>query len=61
MSDVLVRATVNLPGLSRGEEVLVDDSSPYMAECLEAKLLVPVVQVAPEPEPEPSPGAFGEV
>jgi hypothetical protein len=38
---VLVRATVNLPGLVCGQEALVDPSVPYIAECLEARLVVP--------------------
>lgn len=42
MSELLVRATINLPGLPRGEEVLVDDEDPYMADCLKTGLLVPV-------------------
>jgi hypothetical protein len=39
---VQVRATINLTGLTVGQVVYVDPNSPYIAECIEAGLLVPV-------------------
>ena len=37
-----VRATVNLPGLKRGEIVWVEPDNPYVRSCLEARLLVAI-------------------
>lgn len=40
--DLLVEATVNLPGLRRGERAHVDPALPYIADCLARELVVPV-------------------
>lgn len=43
MSDpIAVRATVNLAGLPAGTEALVDPDDPFIALCLERRLLVPL-------------------
>lgn len=39
---IVVRATVHLPGLGVGQEALADPTDPYVAECLEHALVVPV-------------------
>lgn len=42
---MIVRATINLPGLRRGEEAEVDPQVPYIARCLEARY---IVEIEPE-------------
>lgn len=37
---VTVRATINLPGLRRGETAVVDPDIPYIADCITAGYLV---------------------
>lgn len=40
---ILVRATVNLPGLKVGQFANVDPDDPYIADCLRTELVVPVL------------------
>lgn len=37
---LLIRATINLPGLRRGEQALVDPEEEYIAECLASGVIV---------------------
>lgn len=37
-----VRATINLPGVRRGDVVLVDPENEYVAACIDAGYLVPL-------------------
>lgn len=37
---ILVRATINLPGLAAGQEAMADPDDPDVRACLEAKYLV---------------------
>lgn len=39
---IVVRATINLPGVKRGEIILADAESEYVQQCLAASYLVPV-------------------
>lgn len=39
---ILVRSTINLPGLSAGEEALVDPTASYIQDCLRAQFIVPL-------------------
>ena len=39
---MIVRATINLPGLARGQEAEADPEVTYIATCLEAGYLVEV-------------------
>ena len=49
-----VRATVTLPFVPVGSILTVNPNSEYIAECIEAGLLVPLKPPRPEPEPEPA-------
>jgi hypothetical protein len=40
--ELLVRATMHLPGLAPGQVVVVDPSVPYIADALASECLVPV-------------------
>jgi hypothetical protein len=40
--NVLVRATIHMPGIGVGQRVYVDPESPHIAELLAGGLLVPV-------------------
>ncbi len=51
MTVVVVRATVNLPNLRRGDEALSDPEHPYVAKCIRAGL-VEIVRVVEEPSVE---------
>lgn len=39
---ILVRATINLPGLNAGETALADPTEPYIQDCLRAQFIVPL-------------------
>lgn len=52
-----VMATVNLPGLSAGQETHVDPRVPYIEKCLRGRYLIPISEEG-YPLPAP-PGALG--
>lgn len=55
-----MRATIGLPGLPLGREVLVDPSDPYMANCLERGYLQRIQTEGEATEPEADGGATAE-
>jgi hypothetical protein len=58
MTQIPVRATINLPGLARGKEALVDPDDPYIAGCLERGRLV---RIPPEDRAADIPADDGPV
>lgn len=52
-----VRATINLAGLPRGAEAMVDPEDPYIAGCLKGGYLVriPTVDRSPDQAPDVGP------
>lgn len=59
---LLVRSTVNLPGLRLGQQAFVDPEDPYIKTCLEGQLVVPVGEPhasVTEELPEELPDAAG--
>jgi hypothetical protein len=51
---ILVRATINLPGLAAGVQALVDPEDEYMRRAIEAKYLVRVGASAVRKEERPA-------
>lgn len=59
MNSIRVKATVNLPGLSAGEETLADGDEPYVKRMIEASFLEIVYPRAVFPPPQESPVGYG--
>jgi hypothetical protein len=47
---ILVRATVNLPGLKCGRTALVDPEEPYVRKCLLGGLVIAAAPASPAPD-----------
>lgn len=62
MSDLVpVRASINLPGLRRGEVADVDVSDPEIAALLGAQHLVPFLGEHDQPGPDPDADALPDI
>lgn len=48
--EIWARATINLPGLARGQEALVDPTVPYIGAALENRYLIAIDEPARDGE-----------